>query len=150
MSMGRGAWDRTPYSSGKAKTPDASITTLLEKYGVVEHQITNHRGPNGRPAITVRFVLRGRGYRFSIETLDAKDIEPEKLVKQVKRVIYWTLKPTLETLLVFMPPEQALLPFLEDASGQTVYEGLAKHLPKLTSQGLDTWARSLPALPAPE
>lgn len=145
--MTRNDWLKTPYAATDAKNPQADVTRLLDRYRIVNRQWTEHPGPNGRPAVTLRFELRSKTYRMTIETLAVERAEPAELAKQAMRVIYWTLKPVLENLLVFMPPERALLPYLETPEGPTVYDGLVPHLPKLTANDLLGFAAK--ALPAP-
>ena len=140
---------QTPYSGSDAKDPERAISELLMGFGVKTKQFTDHTGPNGRPAVTVRFVLAEKTYRVSVETLDVPQATPHELRKQVLRVMFWTLKPLLENALLFGGPDRLLLPFMEDDQGMTVYEQLAPHLDKLKAKDLLGYTQRL-ALPAPE
>lgn len=148
----RGDWLKsTPYAGSTAQRPESSINDLLETYGVTTKQWTDHPGPNGRAAVTIRFNLNGHTYRVTIETLDVSRAEPRELRMQALRVIYWTLKPLMENALVFGGPDRLLLPFMEDDSGKTVYEGLRPHIEdgKLSAKALLGYAIAPKALPEP-
>lgn len=151
MSMGQGDWERTPYAKSDAKDPDRGLMQLLDKYQIVERQWTEHTGLTGRPACTLAFVINGKTYRITVETLDVTGVEKLQLVKQVKRVIFWTLKPLIENAVVFGPSglERLLLPFIVDNQGVTVYERMQPHLDLVKAQALVNVARQL-ALPGPE
>ena len=146
----RGEWLKTPYAGSDAKDPERAVMDLLEGYGVQQRQWTDHKGPNGRVAVTLRFQLNEKVYRISIETLDVARAEPRELRKQALRVIYWTLKPLLENALLFGGPDRLLLPFMEDDTGRTVYEQLQPYLSeqKFQAKHLLGYA-TRPALPAP-
>lgn len=149
----RGDWlKNTPYAGSDAKNPEKAINDLLEEYGVVSKQWTDHPGPNGRAAVTIRFNLVGRTYRIMVETLDVPRAEPRELRMQVLRVIFWTLKPLLENSLIFGGIDRLLLPFMEDDTGATVYEQLSPHMTneRFAARALIQYATQRPALPAPE
>ncbi len=144
-------WQDTPYANTDAKDTDKNIDWLMEKYGVQERQWTQTRGPNGRPAFMLRFNLRDRTYRIALEVLDAPQVEMSKRIKQIKRVIYWTLKNALETTQVFFTPEEALFAFLELPDGPTLYEAGLPHVNKLKAADFGVMLRQhFPMLPAPE
>jgi hypothetical protein len=160
MSMGKGAWQRTPYAETDAKDTDRQIYALLDKYQIRERQWTEHTGAHGRPAVTLTFITSGKTYRVSIESLDVNGVPPDRLIRQAKRVLYWTLKPTLENAIVFAADDAAegrnaglerlLLPFLVDNEGMTVYDRIQPHLKQVKAQALITAGRQMAALPAPE
>jgi hypothetical protein len=110
--LSRSEWAKTPYAKSEARNPDAAILALLAKYGVVEVMNAQYRGPNGRLAFGVRFVLRGKPYRIALEVLNA-EAKPEELCVQVKRAIYHYLKSLLEVTGLFISTEQALFAHLE-------------------------------------
>jgi hypothetical protein len=151
VSMGKGAWERTPYAKSDAKDPDKGIMNLLDKYNITDRQWTQHKGPNGRPACTLAFIVGGKTYRIMVETLDVTGVDKDQLIKQVKRVIFWTLKPLIENAIVFGPAglQRLLLPFIVDNQGVTVYERLQPHLNDVKAQELISVGHQL-ALPAPE
>lgn len=151
MSMGQGDWQRTPYSRSDAKDPERAMMMLLDKYAITERQWTEHKGESGRPACTLAFVTGGKTYRITVETLDVRDVDKSQLIKQVKRVIYWTLKPLLENAIVFGPAgmQRLLLPFIVDNSGATVYERIEPHLNDVNAQALISVGQRL-ALPEPK
>lgn len=144
-------WLQTPYAGSDAKDPERAVMELLEGYGVSNRQWTDHRGPNNRPAVTLRFEMAARTYRISIETLDVPRAEAKELRKQALRVIFWTLKPLLENALLFGGPDRLLLPFMEVDSGLTVFEQLQPFMdgPKFQAKALIEFAQR-PALPAPK
>lgn len=146
-------WKSTPYAGSDAKHSDAAITNLLNKYQIDERQWTEHKGEHGRPAITLAFTAKGKTYRVTIETLDAPTIEVSKRVLQVKRTMFWTLKPLLESAYIFGPDdddgmERLLLPFLVDNTGTTTFERLKPYLSEVTSRALIECGSKM-ALPAP-
>jgi membrane protein implicated in regulation of membrane protease activity len=110
--LSRSEWSKTPYARSEAKNPDAAIQSLLAKYGIADIQWTQGRGPEGRRAVMLRFVMKEKPYRIMVESLDAEASEDERLI-QVKRVIYFYLKSTLEVANNFITPEEALFAFLE-------------------------------------
>lgn len=147
----RSAWLKTtPYAGTDAKDPMRAVDELLAGYGVVTKQWTDHPGPNGRAAVTVRFNLQDKTYRVMVESLDVRNATPVELRKQVLRVIFWTLKPLLENALLFGGPDRLLLPFMEDSEGQTVYERMQPYIggPTLQARDLLGYTQRL-ALPAP-
>jgi hypothetical protein len=119
--LSRTEWAKTPYARSEAKNPDASITSLLAKYGIEDHQFAQGKGANGRRAVLLRFVMNGRAYRIALETLDA-DATPEELTVQVKRVTYYYLKSVLEMSNIFISVEEALFAFMELPDGATTFE----------------------------
>lgn len=130
--MKRSDWLGTPYAKSSAGNADADIENLLAKYKAVDFQWTQGRGPMGRRAVMLRFVLKGHTYRINIETLDA-DAEDRELLLQAKRAMYWMLKSTLEAATVFFKPEEVLFSFLElpSAGGATMYEIAAPQIDKM-------------------
>lgn len=147
-------WRDTPYAGSDAKQPDAAITRLLDSYQIDERQWTEHRGPNSRPAMTLSFTTKGKTYRITVETLNAPQVEREKLVMQVKRAIYWTLKSLLESANIFGPEdneglERLLLPFLVDNTGMTTFDQLKPFLKDITPRSLIEAGQRM-ALPAPK
>lgn len=142
-------WRKTPYAKSDATRADEAIVKLLDRYRISTRQWTEHPGPNGRPAVTLRFIMGGKAYRFGLETLNVSGADASDLMRQIKRAMYWHLKTTLENLCVFMPPEQALLPFLESATGETVYEGIKDYIGGITTKQLHQWGEKAKALPAP-
>jgi hypothetical protein len=129
--LSRSEWSKTPYARSEAKNPDAAIQSLLAKYGIADIQWTQGRGPEGRRAVMLRFVMKEKPYRIMVESLDAEASEDERLI-QVKRVIYFYLKSTLEVANNFITPEEALFAFLELPAGQTAYAAALPHMDKLT------------------
>lgn len=121
-------WQKTPYATSKADDTESAMNKLLAKYGVVHRQWTDHPGPNGRPAVTLRFSMAGLTYRVTVETLDVPRAEAAALRRQVLRNIFWTIKPLLENSLLFGGPDRLLLPFVEADDLTTVYDRLAPHL----------------------
>src|SRR5688572_12686126 len=100
MMMKRSEWAKTPYAKSMAQDPDAAIQKLLTKYGITETQWTTGSGPNGRPAVMLRFSLKGKGYRMMLETLDA-EADRTELLRQIKRALFFYLKSTLEASQLF-------------------------------------------------
>lgn len=151
MSMGRGAWERTPYAKTDAKNPDSAVNKLLDKYLIRQRQWTEDIGPNGRLRLTLQFIGDGKTYRIGLEVLDVTGVDEDQLARQIKRVIFWTLKPLLENAVVFgnKGREKLLLPFLVDNTGHTVYDQIAPHLTNINARSLLEVGRKL-ALPAPE
>lgn len=143
-------WLKTPYARSESRT-DSQLMALLERYKITTHQITNHLGPNGRPAITLRFIFRGKAYRISGEVMDVDRAEPSALIHQTKRWIHWYLKCLLELVGFFGPAEQLLLGFLESGDGTTVYQAIQPHLAQMPApaQLLAIARKELRALPAP-
>lgn len=147
----RNRWLKTPYAGTEAKDPMRAVDDLLAVYAVTFKQWTDHTGPNGRPAVTVRFNLQDKTYRVAVETLDVPTASATELRKQVLRVIYWTLKPLLENALLFGGPDRLLLPFMEDDSGQTIYDQMQPYLgtERLKAKDLLGFTQRLAALPSP-
>lgn len=135
-------WDKTPYARTSTQDPDREVRRLLEKYGVKSLQWTEGEA-DGRPRIHLRFLLDDHRYRISMTGLDAP-VDHDALVRQLKRAIFWTLKPLLEGAKVFFDAEQVLLGFLEMDNGATMYEVAQKRLPT-TAKGV----ADLLALPGP-
>lgn len=106
---------------------------LLEKYGVVNIQWTEGKR-DSRPILSLRFILDGRAYSVTLSALNA-EVEDHDLMRQLKRAIYWTLKPLLEGAKVFFETEQLLLGFLEVDDGRTVWDVGRGKLPT-TSKGV--------------
>ncbi len=131
--MTRTEWSKTPYAKSEAKDADGAILTLLTKYKVALTQITHGVGAGGRPCVQVRFKLGERVYAITREALNA-DVQPDLLLKQVKRALYHRLKVTLEEAVIF-PPEEALFPYLElpAAGGVTIYQAAQPALAKFQS-----------------
>jgi hypothetical protein len=129
--LSRSEWTRTPYAKSQAANPDAAIQSLLAKYGVRDIQWTADNGPNGRRAFQLRFVLKSKGYKIMLESLDAEASEDE-LNRQIKRAIFFYPKSVLEVANVFITPEEALFAFLELPQGQTMYSGAAPYIDRLT------------------
>lgn len=151
MRMQRREWEATPYAKTDAKDTDLAISKLLDKYKISERQWTEHKGQNGRPAFSLCFIVGGKTYRITVESLDVVGIEPDQLKKQIKRVIYWTLKPLIENSIVFGGEDgmqKLLLPFMVDDTGATVYEQMRPHLANVSAKALISVARRM-ALPAP-
>lgn len=129
--MTRSEWSRkTPYANSEAQNPDGAIQALLAKYGVVQTQWTTGIGLQGRPAIELRFVLKGKGYRMALETLEA-EVPPASLLLQVKRALFYYLKSVLEVSTLFFSSEELLFAFLELPGGRTMFESAEPHLAKL-------------------
>lgn len=127
--MRKSEWMRTPYAGTQAQNTEKDFSRLFEKYSIEQYQYS--RGlVNGRPAFQVRFVLNDKPYRFKLEALDVDDIADEKLISQLKRVLYFQLKSLLETATVFLTPEELLFSFLELKDG-TVYEMAEKNMAKI-------------------
>lgn len=131
--MKRGEWLKTPYAGSTAERTDEATQRLFARYGIDEYQWTQCRGPNGRPAISIRFRLEDRTYRMGIETLDVEGAQPEELLTQVRRALFYFLKSTLEMQSVFFTADQVLFAFLELPDGPTVYEAAAPRLLGLAS-----------------
>ena len=133
-------WRKTPYAQSNARDPDGAVCKLLEKYGVGEIVTAKYRDQHkhNRLAWGVRFILNGKGYRVSLETLDVPDVPEDKLLAQVKRAVYYLLKSCLEVTGVFMSPEQTLFAFLEPPgmNGLTMFEALASIVPQLKAPDL--------------
>lgn len=128
--LSRGEWRKTPYNDTTADT-DRALARLLSKYEIEEYQWAQGK-LNDRPAVSLRFILRGKPYKIQLSTLDA-DADRDELVAQVKRAIYYSLKSMLEFSSVFIAPEQALFAFLEIQEGVTLYELAAPRLSSLTA-----------------
>lgn len=128
--MSRTEWSRTPYAKSDVKDPDRSVTSMLAKYAIEEHQFAQGKGAHGRRAVLLRFVMNKRGYRIALETLDA-DATPDELVVQIKRVIFHYLKSVLEMSSVFISVEESLFAFLELPDGSTAYEVAGPRLGEL-------------------
>lgn len=127
--MKKTEWMKTPYAGTQAQNTEKDFSRLFEKYGIEQYQYS--RGVvNGRPAFQVRFVLNDKPYRFKLETLEVEGVADEKLISQLKRVLYFQLKSLFETATVFMTPEELMFSFLELPKG-TVYELAEKHMDKL-------------------
>jgi hypothetical protein len=132
----RKVWLKTPYAKSKSQTPDAALQTLLERYHITDHEVAQGTGPNGRRAIKLRFVIRGKTYRLLLECLDA-DAKPEELLMQIKRALYWQLKNVLEMATVFFPLDEALFAYRELADGATLGEALkGQRLSDTSSAGI--------------
>lgn len=126
--MKKTEWMKTPYAGTQAQNTEKDFSRLFEKYKIEQYQYS--RGVvDGRPAFQVRFVLNDKPYRFKLETLIVEDVADEKLISQLKRVLFFQLKSLLETATVFMTPEELLFSFLELPKG-TVYELAEKHMGK--------------------
>lgn len=133
--MKKAEWMRTPYAGTQAQNTEKDFSRLFEKYGIEQYQYS--RGVvNGRPAFQVRFVLNDKPYRFKLETLVVDDVSSEKLVSQLKRVLYFQLKSLLETATVFLTPEELLFSFLELKRG-TVYEIAEKNMAQIEASSGD-------------
>lgn len=130
--MSRQSWVKTPYAKTEARNVDSAVVKLLEKYTVTEYQWTRGIGPNGQPAVLLRFNLRGRAYRIMVESLNA-DASKEELIRQAYRAIFHFLKSTLEMATVFFPLESLMFSFLELPDQTTMYESASPHLEKLTA-----------------
>lgn len=114
-------WRKTPYAGTQAGRTREKMEQILERYGVNTHQITRCRGPNGRPAVVLRFESDEKTYKLAVETVNA-DVEEHLLIKQAERAIYFLLKSTLEFANIFCPLEKAFFAFLELPDGRTVYD----------------------------
>jgi hypothetical protein len=77
-------WRKTPYAQSDARDPDGAVNKLLAKYGVSEIVTALYRGRHDRPAWGVRFVLNGKGYRVSLETLSVEGVPAEKLMLAIR------------------------------------------------------------------
>ena len=129
--MRKSDWLKTPYANTQAQNSEKDLSRLFEKYAIEQYQFS--RGIiNGRPGFMVRFVMNDKPYRFKLESLDVEDVTDEKLISQLKRVLYFQLKSLFETSTVFLTPEEVLFSFLELPKG-TVYEILQKHTRQLES-----------------
>lgn len=136
-------WRQTPYAMTDVRDPDGAIRKLLQKHGVTDIQWTEASGPNNRPAVSIRFVLKRKTYRIMLETLDVDyqrskvnhDLMRNQLICQVKRAIFHYLKSVLEMTGVFFSAEQALLSHLELPQGGTVFENLEGQLDRLDCDG---------------
>jgi len=127
--MRKSDWLKTPYANTQAHNTEKDFSRLFEKYGVEQYQYS--RGVvDGRPAFQVRFVINERPYRFKLKTLEVPDVPDEKLISQLKRVLYFQLKSILETSTIFLTPEELLFSFLELKDG-TVYEIAKKNMAKI-------------------
>lgn len=133
--MDRRDWQRTPYAMTNAQDPDAAVVKLLGKYAITKFS-TIHDTIAGRPGYGVRFQLNGLWYVVAFPTLDVDRVEPAHLLRQIKRLVFYTLKSLLETSSAFIAPEQLLLPFLE-IHGKTLYQQLEPKL-ELLKHGKDT------------
>lgn len=149
--MQRSDWDKTPYARSDARDPDSAIASLLDKYQIGERQWTEHNGIGGLPACSLCFVLKGKTYRITVGVLDCREVDIAQRKKQVKRVIFWTLKPLLENAVVFGPDgmRKLLLPFMVDGSGATVYDRIQPMIENVTAKALINYGKQM-ALPAPE
>lgn len=148
----RTEWRKTPYAGTEAKDADGALTRLLEKYRVRDiATIAFSSGAHGRPGWGVRFVLDGKCYRVSLETLHVYpgQVSEAELKVQVKRAVFHFLKSALEMATVFMPVEQVLFAFLElpGAGGATAYEAALPHLAQLRAP--DFGRLMLPPAPPP-
>ena len=131
--MRRSDWLKTPYANTQAQNTEKDLSRLFDKYGIEQYQYS--RGViEGKPAFQVRFVLNERPYRFKLETLDVPDVPDEKLIAQLKRVLYFQLKSLLETSTVFLTPEELFFSFLE-LKGGTVYEIAEKNMAQIEASG---------------
>jgi len=127
--MKKTEWLRTPYANTSAKNTEKSFSLLFEKYGIEQYQYS--RGViDGNAAFQVRFVINDKPYRFKLEVLDVPDVPVEKLIEQLKRVLFFQLKSILETSTIFLTPEELLFSFLELPKG-TVYEIASKHMDEI-------------------
>lgn len=127
--MRKSDWLKTPYANTQAQNTEKDFSRLFEKYGIEQYQYS--RGVvEGRPAFQVRFVINERPYRFKLKTLEVPDVPDEKLISQLKRVLYFQLKSILETSTIFLTPEELLFSFLELKDG-TVYEIAEKNMAKI-------------------
>jgi hypothetical protein len=133
MAMNRIAWQNTPYAKSDAKSADAAFNTIFAKYKVESWQFIQGRGPHGRPAFGVRFIFKGFTFRHGLEALDVSGVEPDQLLRQIKRAIYWDIKSKLEMAGVFQPVEEVMFSWLELADGSTPYEISREHLKALPS-----------------
>jgi hypothetical protein len=131
--MDRSAWLKTPYANTSAKDPDSAITSLLQNYGVKKWATMHDVGPGGLPGFGVRFELQGLWYVVQFESLQVKGVDPKQLLNQVKRVVYYTIKTSLEASSVFISPQKLLFAFLE-MNGGNLYEQVAPHLQELQQQ----------------
>lgn len=130
--MTRLEWLKTPYANSTAMDPDGAISSLLSRYGVSRYSIMCDAGPHGRPGYGVRFELDGLWYVICLETLEADRVDDKSLLKQVKRLAYYTLKTLLEASNVFIDRRKLLLPFLE-VRGQNLYDVVAPRMQGLQS-----------------
>jgi hypothetical protein len=143
--MTQAEWRKTPYATSEAKDPDKSIRDLLDRRGIVDQQFTRTTGPAGRPLYAVMFKLKDTMYRVGLEVLNARGVDQDQLMRQVKRAIFYMLKSAIEYTSVFGSMEQIMFAFIVDPkTNATIYETMAPHLPKLTTGGV---ASLLPALP---
>lgn len=127
--MNKSEWLRTPYANTTAQNTEKNFSSLFEKYEIEQYQYS--RGViNGHVAFMVRFVINDKPYRFKLEILDVPEVSDEKLIDQLKRVLYFQLKSILETSTIFLTPEELLFSFLELPKG-TVYELASKHMDKI-------------------
>jgi len=127
--MKKSEWLKTPYANTQTQNTEKNFSRLFEKYEIGQYQYS--RGViNGNVAFMVRFVINEKPYRFKLEVLDVPDVPDEKLIAQLKRVLYFQLKSILETSTIFLAPEELLFSFLELPKG-TVYELASKHMDKI-------------------
>lgn len=131
-TLSRSQWRKTAYSGSSASNTEQHLERLLHKHGIVEYQWTQGRGPSGRMAMHLRFVLKEKPYRLTVETLDA-DAPVEELVLQAKRALFHFTKSALEMATTFFPPEQVLFAFLElpdknGAPGATLWDAARPQL----------------------
>lgn len=145
--MNRVEWLKTPYAKSSASATDKDFERLLLKYKIDEHQWTQCRGPNGRPSVTLRFNLSHRTYRIQIETLDVDRAQPDELMLQAKRCLYWTLKTLLEMAIVFGSFERVAFAFLETNDGVTMFDAAGPHLKMLRAADFGHIVRTHTALP---
>jgi hypothetical protein len=126
-------WRETPYALSKANDPDRDLLSLLEKYGIAVHQVSQVVGPHGRPAVVLRFFYKQLAFRIAYEILDAPDVDLKQRVKQVKRAMYWMLKSRLEEAGVFGTAEELMCGWLELPDGKTIYEASEPFIRRLPS-----------------
>jgi hypothetical protein len=134
--LSKGEWRKTPYAGTRTERPDEAIRSLLENYGVKDYQwMQSATGANGRAAIALRFLLKGKSYRFVMECLDVPEVAVELLILQIKRALYWQLKTALEGASVFFPADMVLYAWRELPDGRTLHEATAPALKSLTAKG---------------
>ena len=127
--MKKSEWLKTPYANTQAQNTEKNFSRLFEKYEITQYQYS--RGViDGVAAFQVRFVINDKPYKFKLGVLDVLDVSDEKLIEQLKRVLYFQLKSILETSTIFLTPEELLFSFLELPKG-TVYELASKHMDKI-------------------
>jgi hypothetical protein len=136
----RRQWLKTPYAGTSAQNTEADMRKLLEKYGIQNIQWTQGVR-DSRPILSLRFVLDGRAYSVTLGALNA-EADNNELLRQLKRAIYWTLKPLLEGAKMFFETEQLLLGFLEVDDGRTVWDVGRGKLPTNPTPGHIAQGRS--------